>query len=122
MRENCDNCSKDYELSKANTALNLYIEDPACNHAAATCPHCGAVERIYATADSFLHIMSEIQVGLSLHPRADDELKSRAAKTWETVTPDAAKEDEAVDELPDLPSQVRRELYDDFRNWKGVME
>lgn len=123
MHENCDACNKDYTLGQDNTVLNLYIEDPVCNHAAATCTHCGAVERIYASADSFLHMMSEIKVGLSLHPRADDELKSRASQTWESVTPEVTKEDEPVEpDLPELPNAWRVQLYDDLRNWRGTVE
>lgn len=119
MKENCANCNTDYEYDKDSCQLNLFIEDPACNHIATKCPHCGQDERVYAHAETFLHVMNELGAGLSLHARADDDLKKRAELTW---TSEEGPTDEVEPELPELPVAWRVALYDDLRNWKGVVE
>lgn len=118
MHENCDSCHTDYEFTRENTKAVLFVEDAECNHLEATCPTCGAVERIYAMPDIFLQAVQQCQLHLTLHPRADEELLARAQTTWEsTVT----KEDEEQP-LPELPVAWRVALYDDLRNWKGAVE
>ena len=81
MHENCDSCKRDYEFTPESAQLNIFIEDPLCNHIMATCPHCGNKERIFVSADSLTHVVQECRLGFSLQPRADDKLQASAAST-----------------------------------------
>lgn len=117
MHENCNHCNTDYEYDASSCTLNLFIENPECNHIETTCPHCGQVERVYAHADTFLHVMHELEAGVSLHARADEKLQAAATACWASVA--ASEEPPALDELPAAPKQLLRELYDDLRNWRG---
>lgn len=117
--ENCDNCHTDYDFTTENATLNVFIEDYQANFIEAKCPHCGTVERIYAGADAIMHIVASACVGFALHARADDETLERAANAWNTK---ADQEEESWPALPEAPKHLLRELYDDLRNWKGVME
>jgi hypothetical protein len=81
LHENCNTCGQDYEITSDTACLNLFIADPACNHIEAHCS-CGATEVIYVGADAFLHVMQTCKLGVSLYPRASEELQARAAATW----------------------------------------
>lgn len=120
MKENCDNCNTDYEYVAESCTLNLFIEDPDCNHVETKCPHCGTVERVYCHADAFLHVMNQLGAGVSLHPRATDDLKRKASTAWQGHEEQSVVEEvEAPSDLPEAPKEMVRQLYDDLRNWRG---
>lgn len=114
MTETCLACQKEYSYDRTTCTMNLYIENPECNHIATKCTHCGGPERIYAGPDHFLGVMHALEAGVSLHARAEPWLIEAAQACWS-----AQKDKGAPDELPELPKQFLRELYDDLRNWRG---
>lgn len=112
--ENCDTCNTDYDFTKENATLHLYLEDVEANFIEAICPNCKGTERMYATADTILHLIQTACMNLAIHARADETELERAANAWNQ------KEDsEALPELPELPVAWRVQLYDDLRNWRG---
>lgn len=81
MRENCNACNQDYDITTSNAVLHLFIEDFMANHVEAKCP-CGNVEVIFTTPAGFLQLMQECKLGITLHLHADDALRARANTAW----------------------------------------
>lgn len=112
MSEQCDSCGEAYDFSPANARLFLFIEDPQCNYVEAKCPK-GHSERSYVKPDGATRVLGANHLHITLAARATEQLRTLAADAW-------ARQTAAVREVP-VPREWMTELYDDLRNWKGVI-
>jgi hypothetical protein len=117
--ENCDTCQLDYEFTKANAGLHLYMDYMRANHVVAYCPN-GHRERVFVTTQGFLFILREAQLGITFHVEPEDDLKAAADRTWARIAPGDLNipETSTVDIIP-IPRDWLRSLYDTMREFGG---
>jgi hypothetical protein len=109
--DNCMHCQKDYPVIEENACLQIFLKNPECNYVQSICPHCDGHTRMFAVVDTICSFLNELSI--FVYAEAPDNIKA----SWRIVNrvPEAAIE--ALAELPDLPPQLRRELYDYFRDF-----
>ena len=47
VKDNCNNCKKNYKLTADNTVAMTYPNKPECNHIVCQCPNCQFLTAIY---------------------------------------------------------------------------
>lgn len=119
--ETCDACGQKYDFTREQARLAIYLEDVDCTHIQAICPNCKNQERIFCRSDVALKVMDDCKLTLTLAPRAPADLKASAARCWGVpAEPAAVVVGSEQTEVP-VPREWVAELYDDLRNWKGVI-
>lgn len=118
--EVCDQCQTQFDLDADNTQAFLFLRDEICNHVVTVCPNCGFKTRIFLTAENFIGLIDECLIRPDTYLTAVDQLREMAYSMWGEVSPTA--EADPTDDLPAAPREWLMQLYDDLRNWRGVIE
>lgn len=112
--DNCNHCQQDYDLTVENAHLQLFLREPEYTFILAHCPHCDTWTRMFIGLDTACALVSKLPIYVDVV--APDVIKASHKKLFGTQeTPEVAEAVEVLTELPDLPPDLRRQLYDWLR-------
>ncbi len=107
LKDCCMHCNQEYPLTVDNAAVQIFLRTPLCNYLNATCTLCNGVTRIFLVMESVCGLIDSLPI--YVFADAPEEVIASAKKIGVIVEP------LILEDLPDLPPQLRRELYDWFR-------
>jgi hypothetical protein len=110
--DNCMHCQKEYALIPENACLQIFLKNPECNYVQSICPHCDGHTRMFVGMDSVCGFIDSLPI--YVYADATNNIKASQKKVFGEREPEEAAE---VMELPDLPPQLRRELWDFLREF-----
>lgn len=109
--DSCNHCNKTYRYDESRLTLNMY-PDSICNHLEWTCPqgHSYKVFVNWAKVRELLENKDWFARRPVVHLDTPSQLRRDAAKAWKE------KHHPGQISLPEIPSAMRRELYDLLRD------
>jgi hypothetical protein len=119
--DNCNSCNQDYAIAKENARLYLFIKTAEMAFIFANCPHCDFYTRIFVSQDTVCTLLEPLPI--LIFPEATEEIVEAYYKLFPAAArkPEPPKEtlyhDDSPGELPDIPPQLRRELWDFLREF-----
>lgn len=112
--DNCMHCEATYELTAENAAVQTFLRNPECNYLNATCTACNGVTRIFLELDTVCQLVEKLPI--YVYSDAPEEIIEGAKKLGIIEEPIVQLE-VVLEELPELPPHLRRELFDYFRDF-----
>jgi hypothetical protein len=108
--DTCSSCKQEYDF-QPETPLNLYLGYLRATNISATCPHCQTEQLIFIAYDSIMRFSEHEQVKVLVFYNPMPNIAERADKVWERYG--------QAKELPEIPREWARALYDDLREFGG---
>jgi hypothetical protein len=108
--DTCVSCKKEYKF-QPETVLYLYLGYLKATNVDATCPHCKFEQRIFLARASIVRYADHKSIKVVIYDDPLPEIAERADKVWERYA--------QAKELPELPRDIARDLYDTFREFGG---
>jgi hypothetical protein len=108
--DTCVSCKKGYNF-EPETVLYLYLGQLSATNVAAKCPHCQAEYLIFVSYDKIMAFAEHEAIKVLVYYNPTPDIAERAEKVRERYR--------QSQELPELPREMARELYDTLRAFGG---